>query len=77
MLGYLSELERSMSQKQSLLVVKGEFVVQATERQAHAMIQVLRNVLYTFVVSFYDYLASLKLPPEVAQQLQAFVNFQA
>ncbi|KAJ1955518.1 hypothetical protein EC988_001840 [Linderina pennispora] len=77
MLGYLSELECWVGQKQGPAVVRGEFVVQATERQAHAMIQVLRNVLYAFVVSFYDYLASLKLTPEVTQQLQAFVNFQA
>ncbi|KAJ2809072.1 hypothetical protein H4R20_000376 [Coemansia guatemalensis] len=73
---YLKELERSAAQGDGARGANG-YNVQATSRQTVAMIQVLRNALYSFTTSFYEYLEALKLPPAQAQPLQQFADFQA
>ncbi|KAJ2612985.1 hypothetical protein H4S08_002449 [Coemansia sp. RSA 1365] len=73
---YLKELERSSTQGDGGRGASG-YNVQGTSRQTVAMIQVLRNALYSFTTSFYEYLEALKLPPAQAQPLQLFADFQA
>ncbi|KAJ2876607.1 Nuclear pore complex subunit [Coemansia aciculifera] len=73
---YLAELERGVA-SHSDGVGSGDYTVQTTNRQALAMIQVVRNSLYTFTTSFYVYLEALKLPQDLGRQLQVFANFQA
>ncbi|KAJ2137765.1 Nuclear pore complex subunit [Coemansia sp. RSA 678] len=70
---YLIELERSAMQSDG----SGAYNVQTANRQTVAMVQVVRNALYVFTTSFYEYLEALKLPPQQAKQLQAFANFSA
>ncbi|KAJ1865241.1 hypothetical protein LPJ78_002815 [Coemansia sp. RSA 989] len=73
---YLAELERCSKQTDSMSS-KNDYNVQTANRQTVAMIQVLRNALYEFTTTFYDYLEALKLPPAQAQQLQKFADFMA
>ncbi|KAJ2492270.1 Nuclear pore complex subunit [Coemansia sp. RSA 2050] len=73
---YLIELERCIASP-SGGAGSADYTVQTTNRQALAMIQVVRNSLYTFTTSFYVYLEALKLPQDVGRQLQVFANFQA
>ncbi|KAJ2464373.1 hypothetical protein GGI03_003268 [Coemansia sp. RSA 2337] len=73
---YLAELERGVA-SHSDSMGSGDYTVQTTNRQALAMIQVVRNSLYTFTTSFYVYLEALKLPQDLSRQLQLFANFQA
>ncbi|KAJ2080335.1 hypothetical protein H4R24_003162 [Coemansia sp. RSA 988] len=73
---YLKELERSAAQGDGAKGTSG-YNVQTTSRQTVAMIQVLRNALYSFTTGFYEYLEALKLPPAQAQPLQHFADFQA
>ncbi|PIA18993.1 hypothetical protein COEREDRAFT_84930 [Coemansia reversa NRRL 1564] len=73
---YLKELERISTQVDGGRGACG-YNVQVTSRQTVAMIQVLRNALYSFTTSFYEYLEALKLPPAQAQALQLFADFQA
>ncbi|KAI8321972.1 hypothetical protein GQ54DRAFT_304374 [Martensiomyces pterosporus] len=78
LLAYLAELERSIMQSDSAGgAYRKDYSTQTTSHQAQALIQVLRNSLYTFTVGFYDYFEALKLPANVGRQLQAFANFQA
>ncbi|KAJ1991282.1 Nuclear pore complex subunit [Coemansia spiralis] len=75
---YLGELERSAAQTDgSGGIGAKDYNVQLSNRQTQAMIQVVRNALYTFTTSFYAYLEELKLPTAQGRQLQAFANFQA
>ncbi|KAJ2314714.1 Nuclear pore complex subunit [Coemansia sp. RSA 2704] len=73
LLAYLTELERSAAQTDGTTA----YNVQAASRQTVAMVQVLRNSLYTFTTTFYEYLEALKLPPALARQLQPFADFKA
>ncbi|KAJ2888474.1 hypothetical protein IWW38_004930, partial [Coemansia aciculifera] len=73
---YLAELERCVASHGDGLASK-EYMVQTSNQQAQAMIQVVRNALYTFTTSFYVYLEALKLPQDLGRQLQVFANFQA
>ncbi|KAJ2820945.1 hypothetical protein FBU31_005064 [Coemansia sp. 'formosensis'] len=73
---YLAELERGVA-SHSDGVGSRDYTMQTTNRQALAMIQVVRNSLYTFTTGFYVYLEALKLPQDLGRQLQAFANFQA
>ncbi|KAJ2160136.1 Nuclear pore complex subunit [Coemansia sp. RSA 552] len=76
---YLGELERCAAQSDGAAVAKGAggFNVQLTSRQALALIQVLRNALYGFTTTFYEYLEALRLPAAQARQLQPFADFRA
>ncbi|KAJ2890234.1 Nuclear pore complex subunit, partial [Coemansia aciculifera] len=49
---YLAELERCVASHGDGLASK-EYMVQTSNQQAQAMIQVVRNALYTFTTSFY------------------------
>ncbi|KAJ2323192.1 Nuclear pore complex subunit [Coemansia sp. RSA 2681] len=73
---YLAELERGVAAHGDGAGSK-DYLVQTSNRQALAMIQVVRNALYTFTTSFYVYLEALKLPQDLGRQLQVFANFQA
>ncbi|KAJ1734382.1 hypothetical protein LPJ61_001103 [Coemansia biformis] len=70
---YLDALEGSVAP----LGGRAEGGAQTAGGQAEAMIQVLRNTLYAFTTTFYEYLGALKLPPAQARQLQRFADFQA
>ncbi|KAJ2026795.1 Nuclear pore complex subunit [Coemansia sp. S610] len=76
MFAYLAELERCAA-SHSGGPGCADYTVQTTNRQALAMVQVVRNSLYAFTTSFYVYLEALKLPQDVGRQLQVFANFQA
>ncbi|KAJ2438603.1 hypothetical protein GGF42_008242, partial [Coemansia sp. RSA 2424] len=73
---YLAELERGVAAHGDGAGSR-DYLVQTSNRQALAMIQVVRNALYTFTTSFYVYLEALKLPQDLGRQLQVFANFQA
>ncbi|KAJ2746211.1 hypothetical protein GGI20_001566 [Coemansia sp. BCRC 34301] len=73
---FLSELERGVASNSDGVSSKSSNV-QASNRQALAMIQVVRSALYTFTTSFYEHLEALKLPQDLGRQLQVFANFQA
>ncbi|KAJ1673855.1 Nuclear pore complex subunit, partial [Spiromyces aspiralis] len=53
------------------------FNSQLAHPQAHALIQVVRNCLYIFTVTFFDHLDEFKFPTHVRQHLELFKTFQA